>query len=626
MRALLTVAWLAAAAFLTWHAVAYKAPAIEQDILARSKAAVKAQNARADAIAYGRFIVVKGQAPDEATKTKTLAAANEVWGALGPYDEIAVSTYGTAALVLADKAPDGSLRLSGTVPSDAVQASIESAAKAAFPGSIDNRLTVADTETMDTQNVEVAFKTLVSLDAGTLVMDAKRTIISGSAADLATVVVARETAAANPETWQLFVNAPTPPRFGAVKLPDGTILASGDVASEDVRAAFLETFQDDDPGRRIVDRLAIRADGVSEAWTRKAMKGANALAELDWGSVSLDGAKSYLAGMAGPSEIGRISDSLGSDFTAELTPRPSDRTTGRISAMERELRAAKSRILDLSAAAAKHLADLNAAEAQVDELRRANTGDKSSDAATRRIAALETAAARSKDELDSANARIAGLTEMLSLQPVDMPPPADALPAPSPSSLRNPTNEPASAAPQPLTTGATPPAETENPETSESPAQDLPPPAASASPPEASIETAALSPPQDMESVAAACNAAIGSVLSGASISFESKSAQITREGNDVLDRLIAETAPCIGNPALKVTVGGHTDSRGQDRDNLRLSKERADSVKESLIVRSIPPEAITAIGYGETLPVADNESEEGRAANRRITIDWSLR
>ncbi len=121
MRALLTVAWLAAAAFLTWHAVVYRAPAIEQDILARSTEAVKSLNSRAEVSAFGRFIIVRGQAPDEAAKAATLAAASDVWGALGPFDEMVVSAYKASALLLAEKEPDGALRLSGTVPSDDVR-------------------------------------------------------------------------------------------------------------------------------------------------------------------------------------------------------------------------------------------------------------------------------------------------------------------------------------------------------------------------------------------------------------------------------------------------------------------------------------------------------------------------
>jgi len=626
MRALLTVAWLAAAVCLAWHAAAYKAPAIEKDILARSSEAVKALDAGAEIFADGRFVTVRGKAPDEATKANTLAAANAVWGALGPYDEVVVSAVPkSAAIVLAEKTSDGGLRLSGMVPTQDARTAIEEAAKAAFAGSLDNRLVTGNTEALAADDVNQALKTLASLDTGTVLVDSARVLISGSTSNAEAAAAARAVAASHPTAWQLFLSGPeaVTGRFSAVKLPDGTILASGDIPSEDVRTALLDTLRSGDADRRIVDRLTIRTDSLPETWSDNTMKGVQALMELDWGSVSLDGARSYLAGMAGANDIGAISDGLGPDFTAELTPRPADPTPARISAMERELNAAKSRVLDLSAASSKHLADLNAAESRLDELRKAGVDAKVlAEAASKRVAELEAAAAGSKRDLDSANARIAGLTEMLSLRPADTPLPADALPVPSQSSLEQPKPAPDAVAEQPETTGTlTPQIEQQSP----APAPTVPP-VAPAQPPEAEVKTAALSPSQEAERIANGCNAAVGSVLGSASITFESKSAQITREGNDVLDRLIAGTAPCIGNPALKVTIGGHTDSRGQDRDNLRLSKERADSVKESLIVRSIPPDAITAIGYGETLPVADNDTEEGRSANRRITIDWSLR
>ncbi len=192
---------------------------------------------------------------------------------------------------------------------------------------MDNRLAVADSETMSIQGVEDAFQTLAGLDAGTLLVNTDGVVISGSAAEANQAAAARQIAAAHADSWQLFINAPMPARFGAVKLPDGTVLASGDIASEDARTALVETFRDGDPDRRIVDRMAVRADGVSEVWAAKALKGAEVLAGLDWGSISLDGPKSYLAGMADPNDVGKISDSLGNDFTVELTPRPSDLTT-----------------------------------------------------------------------------------------------------------------------------------------------------------------------------------------------------------------------------------------------------------------------------------------------------------
>jgi outer membrane protein OmpA-like peptidoglycan-associated protein len=56
----------------------------------------------------------------------------------------------------------------------------------------------------------------------------------------------------------------------------------------------------------------------------------------------------------------------------------------------------------------------------------------------------------------------------------------------------------------------------------------------------------------------------------------------------------------------------------GSDETNMQLSHERAKSVRDYLVKAGIPSESLQAKGYGETQPVADNESEEGRKANRR--------
>jgi len=57
---------------------------------------------------------------------------------------------------------------------------------------------------------------------------------------------------------------------------------------------------------------------------------------------------------------------------------------------------------------------------------------------------------------------------------------------------------------------------------------------------------------------------------------------------------------------------------------NARISQSRADAVRTSLVTRRIPPERLTAVGYGEATPIADNGTEEGREANRRIEFTLS--
>ncbi len=68
--------------------------------------------------------------------------------------------------------------------------------------------------------------------------------------------------------------------------------------------------------------------------------------------------------------------------------------------------------------------------------------------------------------------------------------------------------------------------------------------------------------------------------------------------------------------------VEGHTDSVGNDTMNLALSERRANSVRDYLLASTIlPGSQVRALGYGETRPVANNETAEGRAMNRRIDV-----
>ncbi|GKY86952.1 OmpA family protein [Sinisalibacter aestuarii] len=79
----------------------------------------------------------------------------------------------------------------------------------------------------------------------------------------------------------------------------------------------------------------------------------------------------------------------------------------------------------------------------------------------------------------------------------------------------------------------------------------------------------------------------------------------------------------CTRDPGMRVVIGGHTDAEGDDTANYSLSVARARAVRDALIARGVAPERMTAMGYGETEPIADNDTEEGRARNRRTTFDW---
>ena len=99
-------------------------------------------------------------------------------------------------------------------------------------------------------------------------------------------------------------------------------------------------------------------------------------------------------------------------------------------------------------------------------------------------------------------------------------------------------------------------------------------------------------------------------------VTFETDSANLTETSRPVLDKVAAAMSKY---PRLKVEVQGHTDSSGADAHNMKLSQQRADSVRDYLISHGVAADRMTTKGYGETEPIADNSSEEGRAQNRRV-------
>lgn len=99
-------------------------------------------------------------------------------------------------------------------------------------------------------------------------------------------------------------------------------------------------------------------------------------------------------------------------------------------------------------------------------------------------------------------------------------------------------------------------------------------------------------------------------------IYFPSGSARLDARSGPLLDSLVDIISRC---PGLVIEVGGHTDSDGSAAANLRLSEHRASAVTQYLISRGIPENRIVSVGYGETRPVAPNDTADGKHRNRRI-------
>lgn len=101
-------------------------------------------------------------------------------------------------------------------------------------------------------------------------------------------------------------------------------------------------------------------------------------------------------------------------------------------------------------------------------------------------------------------------------------------------------------------------------------------------------------------------------------VHFDNGKASIRPESSTVLD----QAAGMLKQAATtKVEIAGHTDNVGTVEANLELSQQRAESVGAALVARGVAAEQFTAKGYGASMPVADNRSEEGRAKNRRVEL-----
>ncbi len=107
----------------------------------------------------------------------------------------------------------------------------------------------------------------------------------------------------------------------------------------------------------------------------------------------------------------------------------------------------------------------------------------------------------------------------------------------------------------------------------------------------------------------------VGSKIILKNIFFDFDKATLRSESATELDRLVKML---IDVPTMKIEISGHTDNVGSDNYNKQLSEDRAKAVVEYLIEKGIDQDRLTYAGYGETQPIADNDTEEGRQVNRR--------
>lgn len=119
------------------------------------------------------------------------------------------------------------------------------------------------------------------------------------------------------------------------------------------------------------------------------------------------------------------------------------------------------------------------------------------------------------------------------------------------------------------------------------------------------------------------CQDQFNTTMNGQQILFETNKAIIKRDSLKLLDGIAKIATDCkTALDGKMLRVGGHTDNVGEDVYNQTLSQQRADAVKDYLAKQGLDSGSIQGVGYGETQPIASNDTEAGRAQNRRISFD----
>ena len=109
-----------------------------------------------------------------------------------------------------------------------------------------------------------------------------------------------------------------------------------------------------------------------------------------------------------------------------------------------------------------------------------------------------------------------------------------------------------------------------------------------------------------------------GTRLSVSGVLFESEQASLKAGANEIVSQAVSYLND---NPGSRVVVEGHTDHLGPARYNQQLSEKRAGAIVKALKANGISADRITAVGYGESQPIADNSTADGRRANRRVEL-----
>ena len=623
----------------------------------------------------GRNATLNGQAVDNSDQLRAAGIVRSIWGVRQLDDQSRLLDEEKNYVWGAQLQADGRVRLTGFVPSPATRQAIIGTAKATFPSrEIDDRTKLArgaPGASLWEGGIGFALRQLAGLKSGGRVdLDAANLLIEGEADDInayRNIKMALQNAL--PLGIKLRSDKVTPPvvkpyTWGA-RLSGTQVQLIGFVPSERARDDIFSAAKRAFPRAAIVDRLQIAA-GEPKDWLQGVLAAVSKLGRLEEGSVDTRDAQMSLSGLAADAatadEVRRglksdvpasfkVSDALRvkeiplktiDPFTSSVVAAggvvaltgyvPSPEAKGAI------VEAVKARLagqriddkLDVALGAPDGwqtctlaglvgLGRLGSGRLQISGRNLVVTGSTESEAIAQgvpvevsnaagsacnadiRIAFTGISAAELKRRADAAAAQAAAdeAARRAAADAVAAKAAADAAAA-----------KLAASAPASAIAAPTPPVAPLIPAV---PAVPAPPLVA------APLTSAAT---QKTRQEASNCQTTLTAVSKEGVIYFKRASAELDIQSNATLDKLVGVMNTC---KSARIEVQGHTDAEGTPERNANLSNRRAKSVLDYLTAAGIEGARLTSLGYGETRPIAANDTKENRAKNRRIEFEVKI-
>ena len=569
-----------ATVLLTALAMLMRSGAIEQDLQSKALDGLSANHGWAQVALDGRDLTLTGVAPSEEAAAEALQIAEDAY-------DVRVAKSETTLLPIADpftlsavKEEGGRIVLSGSVPSEQVRNGIVEAARASGGGEVDDQLALnrgAPDGFFDLSTFGISqLKGLVSGSASLVNSDLSVEGLAATADDFGSIVSAL--AGSLPGGGKLASSSITPPAvtpytLAAETSPEGMVL-TGYVPDEDSRSALLEAARA--VSDNVTDRLQL-ASGTpgGMSWLDAGRFAISKAGSLLNGTASLRDAVFSITGMA--KDAGAKS-AIESDLANALPAGVSLGTSKVDLPIIRPYVWNFENMEGSAPALSGYQPDEAFGVANAEQISASlGTGQPVTNAlaigagAPRGLAAAASVAIQTASRLINGKAQITGTDLMVT---------GEALSDQAASEIRT------------RVENALPPGFIGKHDISVR-----------------KVETAtALDPDQ--------CQQALVDSLAGNSIRFETAKDIIHEDSYALLDRLSFLVKRC---PTVTIEVGGHTDSDGSDDYNQDLSEDRANAVRFYLVHNGVFVGRLKAVGYGETKPIADNATEEGKARNRRI-------